>query len=95
MLKIRSAEKHANSKEWAEHKACEGLSEPRGPLVSFSLKRCSQPGRLLPHGVHSQRGNARGCTGASAEEGSMPRGKPSSQGYERIVSKLSHLNKES
>lgn len=49
MLKIHSAEKHANSNEWAQHKACEGLSETSRPLALL-FRGEVLTAWLLPHG---------------------------------------------
>lgn len=66
-------------------------------LRASSLKRRSQPGPFFIHeGGHLERGKTPlGAWEHHAEEGSMPKGKSSSQAYQRIVSKLSHFNKES
>lgn len=66
MLKIHSAEKHANSNEWAEQAACEGSSETSRPLVSLVLEEAL---RVWPFsfrdGVHLERENTLGCMGTS------------------------------
>lgn len=55
MLKIHSAEKHANSYERAEHKACEGLSETSRPLELLFREEVLMPW-LLPHGSPLDKG---------------------------------------
>lgn len=66
MLKIHSAEKHANSNEWAEQAACEGSSETTRPLASLFLEEVLRAWPFSFHeGVHLERENTPGRMGTS------------------------------
>lgn len=102
MLKIHSAEKHANSNEPAEHEALklwDKLSSCapflQTALVAWSFSRWLS--RIPSDGVHLEKGKAFGCSsGAQAHraEEVNTQGSPL-LGLSKNVSKLSHFNNES
>lgn len=88
MLKIHSAEKHANSMN-CERGAHEGLSETSRPLAPHFLEEAPRAWPFFfQEGAHSE-GKVPSGGEHHAEEGSMPRGKSSSQAHQRTISKLS------
>lgn len=90
MLKIHSAEKHANSNKLAEQGAHEGFSETSHPLAFHFLEEAPRAWPFFFHeGAHLEGKAPLGAWEHPAEEGSMPKGKSSSQAYQRTVSKLS------
>ena len=76
MLKIHSAEKHANSNEWAQHKACEGLSETSRPLALL-FRGEVLTAWLLPHGSPLEKGGKRPWVyGNVMQRAQRPKGNP-------------------